>query len=340
MDKPTRGRVRKVDLLPDSIRKPLLEMLREKRLTQVQIREEINRLIREAGLPEEQQLSPAAISREASRNELIARNLRDLREQTKAMMAELGDKPTGETTALILEMSRALMYRRLRAATESLNSDSDVDMRLIKDILLSAQRAESAAERSIKREKEIRAAFAEEMANAVTDELRGVDGMSEQIEFRIRQMLLGNRYLRREQNGADIPDKGAFIDNVGLRETVNKAANALPSDGTAVAANKLSTPRNINGVPFDGTQDIYITSGMTEATADNKYVSNVQLGAQSYHSPGGNEMSWSYGAPSGCMLSGINVQDTGKSSADNIGGVYYRPVQIYIGNAWRTVSSV
>ena len=57
MDKPTRGRVRKVDLLPDSIRKPLLEMLREKRLTQVQIREEINRLIREAGLPEEQQLS-------------------------------------------------------------------------------------------------------------------------------------------------------------------------------------------------------------------------------------------------------------------------------------------
>ncbi|EOK1912942.1 phage tail protein [Escherichia coli] len=149
-----------------------------------------------------------------------------------------------------------------------------------------------------------------------------------------------NRYLRREQNGADIPDKGAFIDNVGLRETVNKAANALPLDGTAVASNKLATPRNINGVPFDGTQDIYINSGMTEATADNKYVSNVQLGAQSYHSPGGNEMSWSYGAPSGCMLSGINVQDTGKSSADNIGGVYYRPVQIYIGNAWRTVSSV
>ncbi|EFH7843933.1 phage tail protein [Escherichia coli] len=121
---------------------------------------------------------------------------------------------------------------------------------------------------------------------------------------------------------------------------MNKAANALPLDGTAVASNKLATPRNINGVPFDGTQDIYINSGMTEATADNKYVSNVQLGAQSYHSPGGNEMSWSYGAPSGCMLSGINVQDTGKSSADNIGGVYYRPVQIYIGNGWRTVSSV
>ncbi|ENA4920907.1 phage tail protein, partial [Escherichia coli] len=55
-----------------------------------------------------------------------------------------------------------------------------------------------------------------------------------------------NRYLRRDQNGADIQDKGTFIDNLGLRETVNKAADALPSAGTAVAANRLATPRNIN----------------------------------------------------------------------------------------------
>lgn len=58
MDKqPTRGRVKKADLLPDSIRKPLLEMLREKRFTQVQVREEINRLIEEAGLPDDMKLS-------------------------------------------------------------------------------------------------------------------------------------------------------------------------------------------------------------------------------------------------------------------------------------------
>lgn len=147
-------------------------------------------------------------------------------------------------------------------------------------------------------------------------------------------------YLKVASNGSDIANRSAFIDNLGLRETVNRAANALPSNGTAVAANRLANAHTINGVPFDGTQDINITSGMTEAAADNKYVRNVQLGAQSYHSPGGNEMSWSYGAPSGCMLSGINVQETGRNSADNIGGVYYRPVQIYIGNAWRTVSSV
>ncbi|ECM4821502.1 DUF3486 family protein [Salmonella enterica] len=191
MDKPTRGRVKKADLLPDSIRNPLLEMLREKRFTQVQVREEINRLIEEAGLPDEMKLSRGAVWRLASENEEVARDLRDLREQTKAMVAELGDKPTGDTTTLILEMTRSLLFRKLRAARRDLEDDGKIDIDLLKNIMLAVQRLESAAERSMKREKEIRAAFAEEMANAVSDELRGTDGMSEQLEARIKGVLLG-----------------------------------------------------------------------------------------------------------------------------------------------------
>ncbi|EAM5882201.1 DUF3486 family protein [Salmonella enterica] len=192
MDKPTRGRVKKADLLPDSIRKPLLEMLREKRFTQVQVREEINRLIEEAGLPDEMKLSRGAVWRLASENEEVARDLRDLREQTKAMVAELGDKPTGDTTALILEMTRSLLFRKLRAARRDLEDDSEIDIGLLKNTMLAIQRLESAAERSIKREKEIESAFAEKMADAVTKELRGTDGMSEQLEARIRGVLMGN----------------------------------------------------------------------------------------------------------------------------------------------------
>ncbi|EAM4424174.1 DUF3486 family protein [Salmonella enterica] len=191
MDKLTRGRVKKADLLPDSIRKPLLEMLREKRFTQVQVREEINRLIEEAGLPDEMKLSRGAVWRLASENEEVARDLRDLREQTKAMVAELGDKPTGDTTTLILEMTRSLLFRKLRAARRDLEDDGEIDIGLLKNIMLAVQRLESAAERSMKREKEIRAAFAEEMASAVTEELRGTDGMSEQLEARIKGVLLG-----------------------------------------------------------------------------------------------------------------------------------------------------
>ncbi|EEG7362731.1 DUF3486 family protein [Salmonella enterica] len=192
MDKqPTRGRVKKADLLPDSIRKPLLEMLREKRLTQVQVREEINRLIEEAGLPDEMKLSRGAVWRLASENEEVARDLRDLREQTKAMVAELGDKPTGDTTTLILEMTRSLLFRKLRAARRDLEDDGEIDIGLLKNIMLAVQRLESAAERSMKREKEIESAFAEKMANTITEELRGSDGMSEELEASIRRILLG-----------------------------------------------------------------------------------------------------------------------------------------------------
>ncbi|EAO9206436.1 DUF3486 family protein [Salmonella enterica] len=191
MDRPTRGRVKKADLLPDSIRNPLLEMLREKRLTQVQIREEVNRLIEEAGLPAQARLSAAGISRLAAENEAVARDLRELREQSKALVAELGDKPTGETSSLILELARSMLFRKIRAAASSAEDDNDIDIGFIKNAMLAVQRLESAAERSLKREKEIRAAFAEEAANAVSDELRGQDGMSEILEQRIRDVLLG-----------------------------------------------------------------------------------------------------------------------------------------------------
>ncbi|HFD2542036.1 TPA: phage major capsid protein [Escherichia coli] len=67
-------------------------------------------------------------------------------------------------------------------------------------------------------------------------------------------------------------------------------------------------------------------------------VQNFQYTSEVFYNPGGNEHSWTFRAPSGCVLSGINVQDTGRNSADNIGGVYYKQAQIYINGAWRSVS--
>ncbi|EFN0720817.1 phage tail protein, partial [Escherichia coli] len=56
-------------------------------------------------------------------------------------------------------------------------------------------------------------------------------------------------------------------------------------------------------------------------------VQDVRYGSEMYYNPGGNEITWTFRSPSGHGLSGIYVQDTGRSSADNIGGVYYRPLQ-------------
>ena len=100
----------------------------------------------------------------------------------------------------------------------------------------------------------------------------------------------------------------------------------------AATATKLQNARRINNVPFDGTSDITIN------TTDTGAVRNFQYTSEVFHNPGGNWMTWTFRAPSGCTLSGILVQDTGSNSADNIGGVYYKQAQIYINGAWRSVS--
>ncbi|HDK2595349.1 TPA: phage tail protein [Escherichia coli] len=69
-------------------------------------------------------------------------------------------------------------------------------------------------------------------------------------------------------------------------------------------------------------------------------VQDVRYGSEMYYNPGGNQVSWTFRSPSGHGLSGINVQETGNNSADNIGGVYYRPLQKLINGTWYNVASV
>ncbi|WP_247152109.1 phage tail protein [Escherichia coli] len=97
----------------------------------------------------------------------------------------------------------------------------------------------------------------------------------------------------------------------------------------------------------DGSVTFAVNGQMTPsnyANFDARYqtktggVQNFQYTSEVFYNPGGNELSWTLRAPSGCTLSGILVQDTGRNSADNIGGVYYKQAQIYINGAWRSVS--
>ncbi|HFD3177589.1 TPA: phage tail protein [Escherichia coli] len=69
-------------------------------------------------------------------------------------------------------------------------------------------------------------------------------------------------------------------------------------------------------------------------------VQDVRYGSEMYYNPGGNQVSWTFRSPSGHGLTGINVQETGSNSADNIGGVYYRPLQKLINGTWYNVASV
>lgn len=64
-------------------------------------------------------------------------------------------------------------------------------------------------------------------------------------------------------------------------------------------------------------------------------VQDVRYGYEMYYPPGSNTVSWTFRSPSGHGLSGISISDTGRNSADNVNGVYYRPLQKLINGTLR-----
>lgn len=185
IDSPTRGRRSKVDLLPANIRKRLDAGLRDGSIQQIDLLDEINALIKAAGLPEEQLLSRAGINRYATKMEIVGKSLREMREITQVMTAELGEKPTGEVTKLILEMARSHLFKAL------LNQDENgADVGMIKDAMLAVQRLENAAMASHKREKEIRQAFAAEAANTAEKVAKSA-GLTREAVAQLKNEILG-----------------------------------------------------------------------------------------------------------------------------------------------------
>ncbi|EFZ2428493.1 phage tail protein [Shigella flexneri] len=69
-------------------------------------------------------------------------------------------------------------------------------------------------------------------------------------------------------------------------------------------------------------------------------VQDVRYGHEMYYNPGSNTASWTFRSPSGHGLSGISISDTGRNSADNVNGVYYRPLQKLINGTWYNVASI
>lgn len=183
-----RNRRSKVQMLPEQLKAELDQMLRDGRLSQQEVLDVINQQIESNGLPEDAKISQSGLSRYATRMEKIGAKIRQSREVAEVWTAKLGNQPTSEVGKLLQEVVRTMAFDTSMHMSES---EEPIEPKALSQMALAIQRVEQAAMTSHKREKEIRKAFAEEAANAVSEELRGQDGMSEQLEDRIRQVLLG-----------------------------------------------------------------------------------------------------------------------------------------------------
>ncbi|GCW70988.1 tail fiber protein [Escherichia coli] len=155
------------------------------------------------------------------------------------------------------------------------------------------------------------------------------------IHMRDQNVILGRNAVSTDGAQAllrqDHADRKFMIGGLGNKQfgiyMINNSRTANGTDGQAYMDN--------NGNWLCGSQVIPGNYG----NFDSRYVKDVRLGSQQYYGVN-NWQTWNFQCPSGHVLSGINVQDTGANSADNIAGVYYRPVQKYINGTWYNVASV
>lgn len=188
MTKPTRGRASKVDLLPESIKKQLTELLRDKSNEQQEILSQINQLIEDTGLPAENQLSRSGLNRYANRMEEIGARIRQGREMSEMWMAKLGDKPVSETGKILREILRTLGFEIGMNLMEG--KPEDVCPKELNQLALMVQRLEEAETKSLKREQELKKAWAEEAA-AEVENVRKQAGLSEEGAQLIKNQILG-----------------------------------------------------------------------------------------------------------------------------------------------------
>lgn len=186
-DRKTRGKRSKVDLLPTAIKAELDLLLRDKRMTQKDILAIVNALVDEAGLSEEQKLSPAGVNRYAAKMETVGNTIRHARETAEMWVQQYGSEPTSDVTRLLMEMVRTEYFKLLMDAQA--NPDNILDSKTIANLTLGINRLERAALLNMEKEKQIKKDYAEEVGKNIdkTAQARGLT--KEEAQFWREQVL-------------------------------------------------------------------------------------------------------------------------------------------------------
>lgn len=179
------GRKSSIDRLPADVRSHIERRLRENRLTLDELIADLQEHFPAADKP-----SRSAIGRYKVSFDQMVRRLREQEAMSRLLVEELGENPDERAGALMVQSVTTLVNH----ATFAAQNEEDVDIedvrklaRAAKDVL-QARKASLEERRSI--EKEARERLLQEQEQRL-EEMRGSDGMSEQLEGRIRRILLG-----------------------------------------------------------------------------------------------------------------------------------------------------
>ncbi|EMU9331762.1 DUF3486 family protein [Vibrio cholerae] len=186
------NRKSKVELLPEEIRNTLNVFIRSGNMTQKDILEAVNQMIDDAGLGDDAKLSRTGFNRYAKRMEDMGQRLRQSREVAEVWVSKLGEAPTSDVGKLLQEFVRTMAFDTSMKMMEQSDGENGevISPKALGQLALVVQRIETAAMTSMKREKEIRAAFAAEAAEAAEKIVKQA-GISADTAQDIKNQILG-----------------------------------------------------------------------------------------------------------------------------------------------------
>lgn len=184
------NRKSKIQLLPEEIRSSLNVLIRSGDMTQEDIREAVNQMIVEAGLPDNAKISRSSFNRYAKRMEDMGQRLRQSREVAEVWIGKLGQAPTSDVGKLLQEFVRTMAFETSMKMMEAAEEDGEViPPKALNQLALVVQRIEAAAMSSIKVEKEIRSAFAAEAAETAEKVAKTAGLTKDAVELLKREIL-------------------------------------------------------------------------------------------------------------------------------------------------------
>ncbi|ENM5911768.1 DUF3486 family protein [Vibrio mimicus] len=186
------NRKSKVELLPEEIRNTLNVFIRSGNMTQKDILEAVNQMIDDAGLGDDAKLSRTGFNRYAKRMEEMGQRLRQSREVAEVWVSKLGEAPASDVGKLLQEFVRTMAFETSMKMMEAAEGEEGevISPKALGQLALVVQRIETAAMTSMKREKEIRAAFAAEAAEAAEKIVKQA-GISADTATDIKNQILG-----------------------------------------------------------------------------------------------------------------------------------------------------
>lgn len=179
------GRKSTVDKLDPAVRKHIERRLRENRLTLDELIDDL-----QGTFPSAEHPSRSALGRYRQSFDTMMEQVRQQEQMARIMVEELGENPDDTAGALLVQSVTTLTNRVL---FDSQNAE-DLDIEDVRKLARAAKDIMHTRKLSLEQRREVERMAREKLIaeqETKLEELRGADGMSEHLESRIRNVLLG-----------------------------------------------------------------------------------------------------------------------------------------------------